>query len=432
MIPETTIYEWANLDARTGSFPSENKIGGFEPSNGIRKIFNHSYYAPIPGIFAETRRMNQEQEDLYNQMLNQQTVFDKSKLVEQNLKDKENELERESTDLNLVKEDIIQERQRLLNRGYNPPEETKKEEPNKVSSASEKKAKINWKAFEKWGIELLVIIVLESFFGFALWDSLRDQKSIIQVALRIAASGILVITLHIAEYRYKTTKKGIYAVYIVYGILTLVALLIGALVLGYFFPQYLEGNAGFDSNVFNLNTDESLTNTAPPNSIIGFFIRYDFILGIIAVIVFMLLGFLDSGKRKTDKTEGIQSEDKVQNDVNPVFVQLLNLYEKKSAQMEKINELKTEVEKLKSEPTALSLEILDSLRNLKKKIEVLVIEISNKQNLLDQCYNQLEEQLNQYKTDYTDVFNSLPAASFVTPVWPDRNDIQQYYKTIKK
>jgi len=242
MMPESTLYNLANRDARTGSIPARNEDGCFEPSNGLRKIFNHSEFAAIPEDFATLKRMNQEQQDLYRKMLHQQGVYDKCKLSEENLKEKEDELEREQTELEIIQEDILQEKQRLINRGQNPPEEVSKEDSITANTPSEKKKGINWKALKKWGIVFLTIVILEGFFGLALWDSLRDQKSIVQVALRILASGILVITLHIAEHRFKTTKKKVYAVYIVYGILTLVALLIGSLVLGYFFPEYLEGN----------------------------------------------------------------------------------------------------------------------------------------------------------------------------------------------
>jgi len=429
MITKSTIYEWANRDARTGSIPSRNEDGSFEPSNGIRQMFNHPHNAVVPEMNDEKQRLQKEQKGLYQEMLHQQSVYSKNKLSEQDLIDKENELERKLADLDILEEDILQEKQRLVNRGHRPPERVKKEDLQAAVAAPKKRRKINWKALKKWSIVFLSIVVLEGFFGLALWDSLRDQKSIVQVALRIAASGILVITLHIAEHRYKTTQKKIYAGYIVYGILTLVALLIGSLVLGYFFPEYLEGNAGFDTNVFDLNANETLINPVPPNSIIGFFIRYDFILGIIAVIVFMLIGFLETGKRKkTDKTEDAQVENEVQNDINLAFAQLLNLYEKKSTLTDKVSNLKREVEKLKSEPNTLSVEILELLRKLKQKIESNKTEISNAKNLLEQRYNQLEEQINQYKIDFTDVYNSLPASSFANPVWPVRNDINQYYK----
>jgi hypothetical protein len=429
MIPKSTIYEWANLDARTRSIPARNEDGNFRPSNGMRKMFNHSDYASIPEINSIAVRKNAEHTDLLNQMLNQKTVYDKSKLSGEYLEEKENELIRDSAELDLIQEDINQERQRLIDRGHNPPEEIKPKESKKTDSVPKKKINFDWKVLKKWGVVFITIVVLELFFGLALWDSLRDQKSIVQVALRIAASGILVITLHMAEHRYKNTKRRIYAAYIIYGIVTLVALLIGSLVLGYFFPEHLEGSAGFDPNIFDLNTNETSIAPTPTSSLIGFFILYDFILGITAVIVFMLIGFLEIGKKKdgSDDIE-LQESQKKQEKTNPVFIHLLNLYQTKEVKAGNVNSLKTEVEKLKSEPDPLSLEVLEVLQNLKKRVEILEEEISDQQNLLEQRYRELEERLNQYEIDFTDVSRSFASTPFTTPVWPNRSDIVQYYK----
>jgi len=212
-----------------------------------------------------------------------------------------------------------------------------------------------------------------------------------------------------------------------YGIVTLTTILIGSLVLGYFFPEYLEGNVGFDANVFDLNLDETSINTAAPRSVIGFYIRYDFILGIIAVIIFMLISFLETGKRKNKSSVENSLVNKVKVNINPAFIQLLNLYEKEFAQIEKVNNLKIEIQKLKAEPNYLSVEVLDLLKMHKQKIEELKLQISNKRNSLEQRFNQLEEQLNQYKVDFKDVYCSLPTAYLFNPVWPDRKDINQYY-----
>ncbi|MCK9437089.1 MAG: hypothetical protein M0Q12_07785 [Synergistaceae bacterium] len=427
MIAEPTIYEWANRDVRTGSIPSRNQDGSFELSNGMRKILNFSCYSFIPNTNLELQRLKQEQSDLFKQMLHQQTVYEKSKLAECYLKDKEIELVRESADLDILQGDILREKELLVNRGYQPPEEPKRGIPRLATSTSGRKTRINSRDLKKWGVVFLSIVILEGFFGLALWDSLRDQKSIIQVILRIAASGILVVTLHIAEYRYKNLKKGIYAGYIMYGIVTLTTILIGSLVLGYFFPEYLEGNVGFDANVFDLNLDETSINTAAPRSVIGFYIRYDFILGIIAVIIFMLISFLETGKRKNKSSVENSLVNKVKVNINPAFIQLLNLYEKEFAQIEKVNNLKIEIQKLKAEPNYLSVEVLDLLKMHKQKIEELKLQISNKRNSLEQRFNQLEEQLNQYKVDFKDVYCSLPTAYLFNPVWPDRKDINQYY-----
>jgi len=437
MIDNDTIYILASRDARTGNIPSRTDEGEFTPNDGMNEILIDDDNSYIKDVSRKISTLENTRKSKIDEMSHQQNLFEKSRKDDAYYESQKRELDEKNNDYLLTEDKIKQESNRLSNRGHNPPTEasffnTKTE--SKSENDSSKKFRtvkpINWNPIKKWIIVFFTAGGIEAFFGLAMWDSLRDQKSITEVILRIVATAAIVFTLHLAESKLKKLKKRVYAVYIVYGILTLLILLIGSLILGYYFPEYIEPSTALANDAFNLNSFTDTPNYEAPRDLIGLFLKYDYVLGLLAVIIYLLIFFLEDDIPKLINTQGDlnQSEANVKLNKNlKVFNSLENMYLKKRVLHGEIRVLKNEIQFLESKPSRLSLEILDFLKERQKEIQAIDEELSKLKIQQEKILDRLMSQLMRYETDYLDVFKENPIFSIVTPDWPKEADVLRYY-----
>ena len=437
MIGIDTIYQLAHRDACTGSIPLKDTSGIYEFTSGQLQILNDKNYEDIMVNSARSKTLKRKRDEIFTDMLSKQSIADNDLATnDQKIVETEIKIEKMNPKIGSLRQEKLDEEELLSSRGYILPCEPNSKEEDLVDSKqmrdSSKIFKKYWLGIKKWAGVFAIIITLEAFFGLSLWDTMRDQKSIIHVILRIAASGLLVISLHMAEKRYKENKSRRYAGYIVMGIFSLIALLFGAIVLGYIYPEYLETNT-ISLDIFNLSS-ESDTQTSDSNrGWVGFFMRYDFFIAILCIIIFMLIRFLDTSiiKETLDENESVESTATANtNSIKPAISQFLYLCSKYNADLQSRKKYKKRLELLKHSPTILMIKVHSSLLNAKEAIEKMDEEILEKENKIDVLLRTLNANLNQYKIDFIDIFQSKPSASFVTVVWPTRDDILRYYNVL--
>lgn len=426
-----TTYELALRDVNTGSFPNrENGVLIF--SNGQRILLNNNTYNPLRELHSKLNTLKAKKSELIDQILSKENLFGLTETKTDKMdKELENDINELSAKIEMLKTDIEDEEQRLEARGISLPVKPLFDENidnNNENSKINKfqNLKKHWQPLKKWLGVFSIIVVLETFFGLALWDSLRDQKSIVQVILRIASSGALVITLHLAEIKYKEKRALIFGLYIVYGIISLVVLLFGSLILGYFFPESL--NSGVSQNIFDLNNSASVVNENVNKDWIGFYLRYDFSIGLFGMIVYLLLSFLD--RKKMPKNEEDINIINHNTTKSSVTAHLTRMYSSLSSEERKLATLKEQHNNLKNEPSHLLNEIHHLLKTTKESIEKIDNQISEIENKTESIFRDIELQLDKYRIDFLDIFKSKPASQFVQLEWPAREDIKKYYNIV--
>ena len=436
MMTREDIYALAIQDARTGDIPVKDSNGNIIINRGQNIILGDKDNEKLRTLSSQLAIQQKLRADAFDQMLGQNTPLGKSvNITDANIKRLENDIATLTAAIELAKENITQEEERQITKGFDLPEKPSKikevviDEEEKNSFID--KLKAQWNQIKKWIGVFFVIALIEVFFGLALFDSLREEKSLIQVFLRIGSSAVLVITLHLAERKYKENGAKVFGGYIVFGIILLVALLFGSIVLGYLYPENLnDGN--ISTNVFDLTNTNIIQEKAAGRSFTGLYITYDFFLGIIGLITFMLISFLDKSKKIEIEDENIVAESSNMATVNygPAGAILKRMYSNLQEDENRLSKMENQLKELKNDASPLLKKIEGIMIAAKSQIKEIDEKITEIENAIEVLLKKIETNLQQYQVDFIDIFKSKPAASFVTPQWPDSDDIKKYFKLI--
>jgi hypothetical protein len=448
MVTDEHIFHVASRDARANNYPVRDEEKGFIFPRGMREILDDSsFLKTIKAYLKENRLLKKRCKDAFDRMISKSPMHeDEISNTNQELVKAKLAYEETFAKLEAIEDEIEDEEMRLTNAGFEVPYINSQIEENVQNKHKLKKTQdgsvirtylksIDLKPIKKWMIAFFVIVILEAFFGLALWDSLRDQKSVVEVFLRIGASGLLVVILHLSEVKYKKNKKWYYAVFIVYGILSLLVLLVGSLALGYFFPEYIDGGNTISDSVFDLTGSSTGSTTTQEIGFIGFFIRYDFIIGILGVVIFMLISFLDTTsinpKRKRHENpifKEFEEHEPLVNKKRLVFGHLMSLYRKRNRLRFSYKEKKQAYQELKEQPSQMISVINEELKHTKTGIQEMIQTIEHNENETDTLVKLLESHIESYKMIFLEVFNKTPSSEFVIVDWPNKHELLKYYQ----
>lgn len=423
-----TIYNLASRDVHTNSISSRDENGIFKPTNGITAILLHDQFKPLRTYSSELQSLQTKKQDVLTSMLQLQTPFEddlKNTLLE--LKENDLEIKMNSAEKALLDDKIKDEEMRLLARGYEFPSITENAPEKKI----EIKNKWNWKKFFAIGLKWfgvgVFVLVIETFFGLAQFDFLSEYKSNTAIWLRIAASGLLIISLHWAEYIYKVKEAKQFKWYIVFGVIALCVNLFLPLILNYFFQDSIattEVTTGWEdiSNSGIIATNPEVTKT----SFIGFLNRFDFLPALFSILVFLLMYLLNKGEKKEIIQEVAVSV--VNKPNNEAFNRLIYLKKELLTQEKKSMDLKSTTNYAKNKSSN-TIEVIKNSLNA-SKIEVLGIDkkIADLNVQIDSMISIANAQLKTYEIDFKDIISTEVKAQFITPVWPNEADIKQFYK----
>lgn len=430
MITTDTIYSLASRDARTGAIPKKDKL-----APGQRAILNAPEFRSIRDSYDEVQRKENKRNDLLREGLSLQSVFEEdTSQSKSNTTDLTSDLEQAKTDLDLLDVEIENEQTLLTNRGIVFPSNTTIDKESE-SLHVEQKSMWNtfilwlsgfWNAIKKPLGRFTMFAAAEVFVAFLLWDILRDHKSELQTILRIAASAVIFATLHFAEGKYKRNGRWWDVAYIIYAWLSAVVLLFGSILVVTAFPEALDTAPSIEQT-FDLNATNNITTPTDGHSWLSSYVRYDFLIAVVCLLIFMLMSILDKNKPKVKKVKTKNIVAKVEVAVNPVFVPLLNLYTRRNTQAKEVSKLSAALEYTKSKPTNLANRIDQKLRSLREDVELLDKDISSIKAEIEKMLKQVVSNLSQYQVDYTDVFKNNIASSFEKPKWIETPEIINYY-----
>lgn len=436
MITREDIYALAIQDARTGDIPVKDSNGNIIWNRGQNIILGDTENEKLRTLSSELAIQQKLRTDAFDQMLGQNTPLGKSvNITDTNIKRLESEIATLTATIELAKEDITEEEERQITKGFDLPEKPSKIKEEVIDEEEKDsfidKLKAQWNQIKKWIGVFFVIALIEVFFGLALFDSLREQKSLIQVFLRIASSAVLVTTLHLAERKYKGNGAKVFGGYIVFGIILLVVLLFGSIVLGYLYPEYLnDGN--MPTNVFDLSSTDAVQEETVDRGFIGLFIKYDFFIGIIGLIIYMLISFLDKSKKIKEVDENIVDEtgNLASDNYGPAGAILKRMYSNLQEDENRLSKMEYQLKELKNDASPLLEKIESIMIAAKSQIKEIDEKITVIENAIEVLLKQIGINLQDYQVDFMDRFKSKPAASFVTPEWSDSDDVKKYFKLI--
>jgi peptidoglycan hydrolase CwlO-like protein len=430
MITTDTIYSLASRDARTGAIPKKDKL-----APGQRAILAEPKFSSIKNSYDELQRKVSKRNDLLREGLSLQSVFeeDTSKSTT-SFTDLTSDLEQAKTDLDLLDVEIENEQTLLTNRGIVFPSNTTIDKDSESLNIEQKsmwdvfmiRLSVFWNTIKKPLGRFTMFAAAEVFVAFLLWDILRDHKSELQTILRIAASAVIFATLHFAERKYKRDGRWWDIAYIIYAWLSAVVLLFGSIVVVTAFPEALNTTPSLEQT-FDLNATNTVITSTKGHSWLSSYVRYDFLIAVVCLLIFMLMSILDKSKPKVKKEKTKDVEVKIEATVNPVFVPLLNLYTRRNTQAKEVSKLSTEVEYIESKPTNLANRIDQKLQSLREEVERLDKDISSIKTEIDKMIDKVAALLSQYEVDYTDVFKNKVASNFETPEWVEKPEIINYY-----
>ena len=433
---KAAIYNSASIDVKTHNIPIR-KEEAYQWTNGQRNILNNEAFTHLRELISNTKRYKNKNEELLRSMLKLENPFNKEeKEGSAKIENIKKEITETKERLIIIKENIKEEIQRLNARGYKIPDElshSKTENSNQTISEEKqipKNFKSTLKKAKKWIAVFIFIVVLESFFGLAQFEFLSMYKSNTAILLRIAASALLIITLHIAEYQYKELDKKIFKTYIVFGVIMLFSMLFGSLLLNYFFQDSISSSEiTMDWNLSGAESDTNLISETKPTWI-GFINQFDFIPAIISILVFLLM-YLLSKEKKQVKEPLISKEKKKlsleQNEEIIIFNQLKNLQSKNSNKEMQLESLKAKYRNAKHYVPIILQNVKQSLEKSKAEIEDNNKLIDSNKIKVDDLLCKIEAQLKIYEVDFLDIFRGSAYANVTTPEWPNLNDVKQYF-----
>jgi len=414
MVDTVNTYSLANRDVLTGSFPKKGKAK-FKFSLGQEIIMNTEVYSSISDSQKKIHQIEKDIDNCALDMLSHEGTFSKSQGIESALlSDEKNHLSKVKMDYDLLVEHINNEESRVIARGYNIPtlSSSKSDLENKWEKISTK-----MKAIFKVGSKIAII---ETFLFFMLYSVLRDHKSMLEIGLRFASTTLIVICLHLASNKYFSQSKKRYVVYILFAALCLLSLIIGIPIIEQIWPELLETTSNLSGLTFNVGTvSESASNSTTPNSIGTFFIKYDYLLGILCYIIFLVIGFLDRGNIVKEKPS---------DQIASPIANLLSLYERRKSLKSDIKSAEEKVRQLQNKPS----DLISQLDNKLNVFERKIIDLENDKKILiadvDRLFRALETELKSYQIDFMDIFKNESASSFVEVDWPIDSDIKKYLK----
>lgn len=423
-----TIYDLASIDLNTDSIPQKDN-----PSNGQIAIMGNKKYADVRDYATDYMVLKKQEENLFRQMLQLEKAFDiDTTRTNLEIENREKLKKERQIEISLLQDQFDEEQNQWQKRGRSLPDFN---EVKTTTKKEVKRKKTNWgKAFanfKKWGSVGLFVFVLEGFFGLVQFDFLSEYKSDNDIYLRIAASVFLIVTLHLAENRYKDKGAKQFKYYVVFGFIMLCINLFLPLILNYFFQENIAPSELVSS--WDLTSSENGTTTIVNDidiNFIGFLNRFDFIPAILAILIFFLMILLDKSKEKNKENSKSKVKDEpiVKKDKGVLFNKLSYLRSELIKKKSELKDLDEEILKLSSVSSSTVSAIKVKLLNTKGKIDEIKQNRIKISKIISAKLIEVDSLLKIYKTDFKSIMKTDVKSQFIEPSFLELEDIERYYK----
>jgi len=336
------------------------------------------------------------------------------------------ENEEEKLELNELKSALSQFDEDMLNRGFTIPEENLIN-TSKPIEEKEKKKSFDWKTVFSF---LGIWSIGEIFMTYVQWNALRDQKGIVDLLVRSLSFGLVLFLIHYVTHLNKLVKRTIYYWFLAFSFLMLLVMLFAPVALNQIYP--IGGNSTSITNEWSTTNIEGesqgLTELTYPLWV-RLYRSFEPTPAILCFLLFIgIKSFMPSKERDTLL---IIKECEPNNETDQDQIRRM-----RSSQLSKIKGSEARIENLTKKlsetlvPNTRYLNnVLNQLEQKKNNIFLKEKNIAESKIALEEKIKALEKDLNLYKTEFKDILrNDQVKSLLITPEWPNRNDILNFYK----
>lgn len=421
-------YNDAMKDVKLNSIPSRFPDKSYQWSDGQSEILNQQQFSELRIIISEIEQSTSHRETLKREMLVYQNPTNKlAKEGDTLTQTIQAEIDDEQVALKGLKAELSQYNEDMSNRGFFISED----DDTNISKPIEEKVKekrFNLKTV--FGF-LGVWLIGEIFMTYVQWNALRDEKGIEDLVVRSLSFGVVLFLIHFVAHLNKKYNRNIYYIFLGFSLLMLLTMLFAPLAISKLYP--IDGNAPSVADEWSITNGNSSTNISVKPEYpfwVQFYRSYEVTPAILCFIFFIgMQSFIQpkgKGLPNQEKETAPKSEtahDQIRRRRNHFLV--------------KIRECETRINGLHSRQTEVLYPNTDNLNNILKrlethKMEIIAIEkrIATQKTTFETRLTALENELNNYKTEYLDILRSDSLKfQFINPEWPVRNDILTHFKS---
>lgn len=427
MSEELKYYNAAYRDVKIDSTPSRYHEGSYKWSNGQEAILNQPQFNQLRTYQTEISKLETNKETLTREMLMYQNPVNYlEKEGEGLVKVWQTEIDDEQLNLNGLKTELKIFDEAMFNRGHLILDEEQGEAKPDTEPNTKEKSGINWKAvFSFIGIWL----VGEIFMTYVQWNALRDEKGIEDLVVRSLSFAVTLFLLHYVAYKNKKSPRIIYYVYMGFNLIMLLTMLFAPLLISKLYPV--------DGQATSIQDEWSLTETV--NQAHGavseypfwveFYRSYEVIPAILSFLFFLAMVSFMSSKPEEPPVPSPEPEPKPETVQDEIKKKRKHLKARINESENRLDDLRNKLNASLTPNTAHINNVLEKLENAKKEILSADTRIKELTTKIEALYKAVEKELNLYRTEYLDILrNDSIKSPFVTPEWPNRNDIVQHFK----
>jgi hypothetical protein len=419
-------YNGAIRDYKLNSIPTRLPDGSYGWNDSQLAILTQPQYNEIRKIHTEMEQSIKEHETLFKEMLVYQKPTNELECEATVLAQKTNtEIDEEKFILNDLKSAFRQYDEDMLNRGFNIPDDIQIESSTPIEE-KEKKKSINWRTV--FGF-LGIWSIGEIFMTYVQWNALRDQKGIEDLIVRSLSFGVVLFLIHYVAHLNKQIKRTIYYWFLAFSFTMLLVMLFAPLTLNQIYP--IGVNSTSIAEEWSISNEEGQTNIPESNYPfwVKFYRSYEITPAILCFLLFVgIQSFMPSKKRESLLSDK-ENEPRIETVQDQIRRKRSNLLAKIKCSETRIENLSKKLSETLVSNTRCLNDVLNQLQETKKAILLKEKKIAESKIALEEKIKALEKDLNLYKTEFRDILrNDQVKSLLITPVWPNRNDILNFYK----
>lgn len=428
-------FELASSDINRNQCPARIN-GTFYFPPGLERIMGQDKFKVIRTLTSDITSLENQRHAHGQEMLHLQKPSEqcKKERIEKGSALKK-DLQMASAELAIKNADLQRHKDHMVKRGI-VLEEDQLEQDQKEPKLHKPKKMKNWVL----PVAIFAIyFVIEGFTYVTQIDSLRDVMSYEEVAARVLSMLVVLILFHVISHMARKRPSIIYRITLGFFLLMITTMMFAPTTVHYMYPSGTHDTAAEE---WSFNEDAiSSANSSPSVSNptwVGLYRKMEWTPAALCILVFLIVFFVlpnpifnqqnQDNPEEHRKNEGAFTIQK-DNPAKTVWQQLKNEVRGLLSKKETI-EVQMKQHESSDPNIVLLLNKLESLKQNVDKIDQLIV--SKKINR-EEHLKSLEADINDYRADYQDILaGDAVKSAILTPEWPTKNDVINYFKILNR
>lgn len=427
-------YEQAWQDLNKNDIPQRLPDGEYSWNHGLLNIMSDSQFERLKLIDSKIQQLEENKNELKLKILSCKEPTDKlNEKSETDLKELQNELDEAEFKL----EQKEKEKEQLLLDVYKRGGSLETVSKNDSTNHNKKRKKTVWSRFKNWckkvGKFLVIWGILELLMTAIQWSSLRDVRTIEEIATRSIAIAVILFFFHFVSNLYEKYKHPAYKAYLIFNILVVLTMIVVPPYLYHIYPETTQVNTTQAWDI-NVNTTTVAVESNTPSFVL-FYLDNEWIPAALSVFYFLWIYFVFKPKKKEEVVDSsnVQNTENGKDDkFQPTKNRLRYLNHQVARLKKEKNGLTHQIDEIENNPIAFK-NIRKKLENLDREYRATEEQISNLENEFNSLFSKLQKELDEYEVEFKDVLNNDSIRQdVVKPDWPSEDDILEYFQINKK